>query len=338
MTSSLATQDRTPERGQILVIFTIALVTLIGVVGLVIDVGATFAQRRTEQNVADLAALGGATTYLNTPGDAFTRRTAAQASAVAIASQNGFASGVGGVSLAVNVAGDANYGSVSVAITKPHVNAFVRLLGFGSWDVSVDATAVASQKPNAAKGLLPLLFNEQAFPDATCDLSTGTCANEIQIYQAPQSGSEDVPQDATQFNWTIFCIANGNPCNANSNGVEDIMEGGGTETYITIDEMIGPLNAGSHTTLYDSLEAWEGELVPVPIVCTTNYDRSPLPTCPYDGAMVGFAYFYLVDSDKSSKSIQGFFVSPVEAEELHYVPTAGQASLQTGTYGLRLTQ
>ena len=50
-----------------------------------------------------------------------------------------------------------------------------------------------------------------------------------EVYQLPGTGNEDVPQDATQFNWTIFCTASGNPCNANSNDVRDIINGGGSE-------------------------------------------------------------------------------------------------------------
>ena len=53
------------ERGQILVIFVLALVAIIGGVGLVIDGGFAFAQRRAEQNAADLGAFAGANALLN---------------------------------------------------------------------------------------------------------------------------------------------------------------------------------------------------------------------------------------------------------------------------------
>jgi uncharacterized membrane protein len=51
---------REAERGQILVLFTLAIVAIIGVLGLVLDGGSAFAQRRDEQNVSDLAAMAGA--------------------------------------------------------------------------------------------------------------------------------------------------------------------------------------------------------------------------------------------------------------------------------------
>ena len=52
--------------GQIIVIFALGLVAMIAMVGLVLDGGSTFAQRRGQQNAADLAALAGANQYLLT--------------------------------------------------------------------------------------------------------------------------------------------------------------------------------------------------------------------------------------------------------------------------------
>ena len=49
-------------------------------------------------------------------------------------------------------------------------------------------------------------------------------------------------EDATQFNWTIFCTASGNPCNGNSDGVRDIIDGFGEATTISLNDDIGPLN------------------------------------------------------------------------------------------------
>ena len=45
------------QRGQILVLFALSLVAIIAAVGLVLDGGSAFAQRRSEQNAADVAAL-----------------------------------------------------------------------------------------------------------------------------------------------------------------------------------------------------------------------------------------------------------------------------------------
>ena len=56
----MTNRSRDRQRGQILVLFTLALVAMIAMVGLVIDGGAAYAQRRAQQNAADLAALAGA--------------------------------------------------------------------------------------------------------------------------------------------------------------------------------------------------------------------------------------------------------------------------------------
>ena len=84
------------ERGQILIMFALAIFVIVGVIGLVLDGGAAYAQRRAEQGVADLAAMAGATAFLNTPGDAATKNAAADAAARSIATQNGYTHGVNG--------------------------------------------------------------------------------------------------------------------------------------------------------------------------------------------------------------------------------------------------
>jgi len=110
---------------------------------------------------------------------------------------------------------------------------------------------------------------------------------EDQEPELPGSGNEDVPQDATQFNWTVFCAGDGGgTCEGDSSDVGDIMNGGGNDTVVYVDDDIGPLNAGSHTTLLDSgsssLVEHIGESFPVPIVDDA-------------GNMVGFGYFHLID-------------------------------------------
>ncbi len=330
MTTTQTTQELAPmdtprrDRGQILVIFAIALMAIVAMVGLVLDGGSAFAQRREEQNVADLAAMAGATAHLNTKGDAATKQAAAIAAANQIALDNRYvADPANGFTIDVNVTNTSFYGQVQVQITRPHRNNFAAVLGMSTWPVSVTATARSSGQPNAAIGAMPLLFNEDAFPGAICDEDAGGCVPEV--YQLPGTGNEDVPQDATQFNWTIFCTASGNPCNANSNGVRAIINGGGEATTINLNDDIGPLNAGAHTTLFTALEPYVGGVFPVPVVND-------------EGDMVGWAYFKLLSTEGASdKVIRGYFVSPVNAEQLIVTPTGGTASLETGVYTIKLT-
>ena len=51
---------------------------------------------------------------------------------------------------------------------------------------------------------MPLLFNEAAFPH-------GVGSTREMFFNEPGTGTEDVPQDETTFNWTVYCTANGNP-------------------------------------------------------------------------------------------------------------------------------
>lgn len=311
------------ERGQVLIIFVIAIFAIIGMVGLVLDGGSAYAQRRNEQNVADIASLAGATAYLNTTGNATAKSAAAAAAAQELSIANGFTHGTGGVVVNVIVASNTLAATVQVDITKPHRNNFVAILGMPTWAVSVTATALSTANPNAVNGAMPLLFNAEAFPGAICNENVGGCVPEV--YQLPGTGNEDVPQDATQFNWTIFCTANGNPCNANSNGVRDLIQGIGSSTTVSIGDDIGPLNSGSHTTLFTALEAHVGGIFPVPIVDDA-------------GDMVGFAYFKLLGVEGGSeKVIRGYFVSPINGDELVVNPNAGQATLDTGVYKITLT-
>jgi Flp pilus assembly protein TadG len=311
------------ERGQILVLFALAVVVIVGMMGLVLDGGAAFAQRRAEQGVADLSAMAGATAYLNTQGTVADKTAAADAAARAIATANGYTNGAEGATVDIVVAGFGFGATVRANITDDHANNFAALMGMPSWNVSVTAAAETSERPNGALGAMPLLFNSEAFPGAICDETAGPCTPEV--YQMPGTGNEDVPQDATQFNWTIFCTASGNPCNGDSDGVREIIDGFGTSTTIYLNDDIGPLNAGSHTTLFNALEAEAvGGVWPVPIVTD-------------DGDMVGWAYFKLLSVEgEDEKVIRGYFVSPVNAIQLVVSPTGGDSQLNTGVYVLGL--
>ena len=321
------------ERGQILILFVLAVVAIVGMLGLVLDGGAAYAQRRAEQGVADLASMAGATAYLNTQGDVGTKTAAADAAARAIATANGYTNGVDDAVVDIVIAGNTSGAIVRANVTDKHNNNFAGLLGMPTWDVAVTAAAEASDRPNGAMGAMPLLFNEAAFP-ANCDETAGTCV--VQTYQMPGNGNEDVPQDATQFNWTIFCMAGGNNCNANSDGVREIIDGNAADScspgeienrtpcVIYTDDNIAPLNSGSHTTLFNSLEAHVGDAFPVPIVDN-------------DGVMVGFAYFRLLSVEGGSeKVIKGYFISPVNVSQLVVNPDHANADLNTGVIKLDL--
>jgi Flp pilus assembly protein TadG len=285
-----STESRASERGQALVFFVIALVAIIGMTGLVLDGGGAFAQRRDEQNGADLAVIGAAVAHANTPGDFFTRKTAAVTKAVQVAAANGYTEGAGGVNVTVTVTPIGNFSArYTVRIDKPHRNSFAGLLGQPSWPVSASAQAVTGV-PNGANGVMPLIFNQQAFLPPADPWSS-------QIYSEPPPGPEDIPQDSTTFNWTVYCTAGGSECNADSDVVSDLIDQFGEDHTVYIGDEINPLNAGSHTTLYGDLSQWIGYEFPVGVVDD-------------DGNFIGVAIFHLVAIDGApEKEIIGYFTT-----------------------------
>ena len=298
--------EPTRERGQLLVVFALALVGIIGTVGLVIDGGSTFVQRRDEQNVADAAAMAAGYAYLE--GTDFT------VAAHNVAAANGYTDGASSTTVMVTESND----EITVTVTRPHQNYFAGVLGFASWPVSTTAT-VASGIPNGASGAMPLIFNKKAW-----DKSGNKDKDHPQAFDEPGTGNQDVPQTDQTFNWTVFCTANGNPCNGDSSTVSDMIQGDGSEATVYLNDLIGPLNAGSHTTLFDDLANHVGTPWPVAIV-----DDS--------GAMVGWAYFHITGSvGGSTKQIQGWFDNKVNEPPLRISPTGGTPTTFTGSYRVYL--
>ena len=298
------------QRGQMLALFAICLVAIIAMTGLVIDGGMTLTQRREEQNTADAAAMAGAYAYATT-SNASTAINEARDTAAA----NGYTHGQDGAIVTVSVSFSGGLATVTANVTKPHRNYFSGIVGFGSWDVSVTASAIAGS-PNAAMGAMPLLFNKKTFTSGYGQ------ANEV-AFDEPGVGDEDVPQTANQFNWTVYCTANGNPCNANTETVDDLINGGG-DTVVKLTDEIGPLNAGAHAALFSSLAAFVGQEFPVAIVND-------------DGEMQGWAIFRITGSvGGDTKQIRGQFVSPVNASSLKIVPGGG-AAINFGDTDVRLT-
>ena len=183
-----------------------------------------------------------------------------------MATANGYVEGTSGVDIEFSMNAGSFFNEATVNLDKPHRNNFAAILGMPTWDVGVTATARSTFQANGARGAMPLLFNAEAFPGAVCNEEAGPCTP--QVYQLPGTGSEDVPQDATQFNWTIFCTASGNPCNANSRRCRCAHQRRKAPIrVIYLDDDIGPLNAGAHTTLFDELfDNAIGDLFPVPVV------------------------------------------------------------------------
>jgi Flp pilus assembly protein TadG len=298
-------RDRRSEEGQIIVLFALAAVAMIAMVGLVIDGGGVFAQRRAEQNGADLAAVAGANAYMNTPGVAATRRAAAITAANAVASRNGYVHGTDNMVVTVAVDYLASGANVTVGVGKPHRNSFASIVpGQASWTVTVTATAVAGVIDTAV-GAAPWTMNINAFnPDGTPKYGAGN----------PQDFGEsngDYPTSALDIAWTDFNGFN----NVNSAEVKAIIDGSNVVTAtFDFQQYLGQHNQGNHTTLFGDVDNHlAGHDVPIPIV-------GPGPCQPngqVDGCFKGWAMFHVISAaGGSSKTITGYFTGNFKTQPL----------------------
>ena len=297
---------RERESGQLLVVFALALIAMIGMTGLILDGGDTFVQRREQQNVADTAAMAAGYAGIGGYG--------VDAAAAAVASANGFVNGTNGTTISVT----SGSGLYTVTITKPHRNNFAGAVGFASWNVTTTAT-VRAGVPNGAYGAMPLIFNTKAFAKLANKNSSVPAS-----FDEPGNGPTDVPQTNASFNWTVFCTANGNPCNGDSNTVKGLIDGNGTDKTVYLNDLIGPLNAGAHTTLFDALSSKVGKSFAVAMVNDA-------------GALQSWAWFHLTGSvGGSTKQISGWFEDQVNAAPLSISNTGGTPAGATGGYTVDL--
>jgi Flp pilus assembly protein TadG len=283
------------ERGQILVLFTLAIVAVIAMVGLVIDGGATFAQRRSQQNAADLAAIAGANAYLNTNGSVAARTAAAIAAARAAASRNGYVDGTASTSVPVSVTLLSAGARVNVGVQRPHDNTFARIVpGQGQWPVSVVAAADTGTIDTAI-GAAPWIMHIDAFNGDGSPKFTES---------NPQDFGEvngDYPVGPLDIAWTDYNGSN----NVNTNEVRQIIQGDNIVTA-TFDfgQYIGQHNQGNHTALYSEVDTHlSGTDVPIPIT-----GPCPAPNQSNQGCFKGWAMFHVISAQGgSAKDITGWF-------------------------------
>ncbi|HYX86444.1 MAG TPA: pilus assembly protein TadG-related protein [Gaiellales bacterium] len=139
------------ERGQTLPLICFFVVTLIGVCGLVVDLGNAYVQRRSTQNVADAAALAGAQAI---PTGNW------QAAAQQVANTNKKAGD--GVTITYN-------GSDTVTVTVSRTASAYLLRVFGKSSIGVSATAKATvESVGQIKGhVSPYAVTVQAYANGT---------------------------------------------------------------------------------------------------------------------------------------------------------------------------
>lgn len=328
------------QRGQILVVFILALVAIVAGVGLVIDGGFAFAQRRAEQNAADLAALAGASALLNGQDPT--------AAALASTDGNGFEDGQGGVAVSVVVTPK----TVTVDITAPHANYFAGVVGQPSWDVSVTATALTGI-PTQFMGVAPFILSQDLFDPAT-GLPFVDFTVPYDFTKTTGSGS-DAPITFSNMAWTNLGTGN-----VSAKDVKDALDGTvPINANLLLNQYVGQKNNGVKNTLFDTNSPNQPSVnttlagldVAVPIV------GPPIPgeTYCYNaagasdgtntvGCFRGWALFHVVSAQKNgggeAGTITGYFLTGLtrsaSVEDVCAVSDTACAGFFHGTYVIKL--
>lgn len=166
-------QRRRTQRGQTLVVVVLLMTALIGVLGLVIDVGYAYSERRQIQNAADAAALNGARqidaqisngnqtgsdqqvvlaiqqyiTAYNLTVNASGNSPAFLQSAIYVDELGATTYGVVGTQPSTQIPSGA--AGVKVVVQEPWTPFIMEALGFSSFTIAASATAVSASQPNA---------------------------------------------------------------------------------------------------------------------------------------------------------------------------------------------
>jgi Flp pilus assembly protein TadG len=295
--------DRSRKRGQILVIFAMGLVAIIAGVGLVIDGGFTFAQRRAEQNAADLAAFAGANALLNGQN--------ATAAAMAASAVNGYTHGSGGTTVNVSLTTT----TVKVDITSPHANYFAGVVGQSSWPVSVTATALAGV-PTKMSGVAPFILSQEVF-DPDSGLPYVDYTTDFDFEKTTGQGS-DTPLTLTNMAWTNLGTGN-----VSTKDIKDALDGTAPiNADLAINDYIGQSNNGVHNALFDSNSqpsietTLAGKDVAVPIVGPPIDGQTFCNDGSHDtGCFRGWAMFHVVSATKrgggDEGTITGYFLTGI---------------------------
>ena len=311
MNPTTRTTSRKKERGQVIVIFALALVAIIGMVGLVLDGGSAYAMRRDEQTAADLAALAAANDYVLNSDSAL-----AIARGRTVAAANGYQHGANGVTVSVVIT-TSNGAEATVDISAPHRNNFASIMGMPTWTVSTTARA-QSGYPDSANGAGPIIFSIDAFGTNGTPLAAFGDPNHPYTFGETNG---DIPASAGDIAWTNY--GNGN---LDSDAVSDIIVGTSVvNKTIAFGEYIGQVNQGNHATLFGEMDADMSD---------TNI---PVPVVDHNGNFQGWATFHVVSADQGAKQITGYFVSPYVNSRLTIKACGfGGCPRYLGTLGLNL--
>lgn len=336
--------SRSGQRGQILPLFALGLVAIVAGVGLVIDGGFAFAQRRAEQNAADLAAFAGANALLNGQD--------ATAAALAAAAANDYTHGTGGVVVTVTVGPK----TVQVDIGAPHQNYFAGVIpGQGTWQVGVTATALTGI-PTKFLGVAPFILSQDVFDPVTGLPSAQYTVPTVPFEFTKTTGSgSDAPITFSNMAWTNLGTGN-----VSGNDVKDALDGSAPiNADLLLNQYVGQHNNGVQNDLFNTNSPSQPSInttlaglnVAVPIV------GIPIPGQDFcfnsagvsDGTNVvgcfrGWALFHVVSAEKNGGgedgTITGYFLTGItrsaSADDVCAVTDATCAGFFKGIYVIKL--
>jgi len=328
------TQRNSNEYGQILVIFVVALIVLLGFLALIIDGGNLFLQRRAAQNAADAGAMAGAA-ELCLP-DNYSFASPEHAAITYATSYNTADTAIPEV--------DGVHGVVTVTTQISSSSFFAHFVGFP--ELTAQASAAAACCPaTAGMGVLPIAWACRAPISGTLEDKTDCSENAItyaevisyvnnypspipkELYIVMDSQSE--PDDLADI-----CMSEGGwlDCDLDNDGDDDLIANGG-RSWLDLDgagggssELVSWINngfpedldtpvwlggqSGVANNVFQNAGGKVGEIVTVPVfdkIC----DDYPTEACGLEGGddiintagglyyhrVIGFAAFYITCVD-----------------------------------------
>ena len=232
-----STTERRGERGQILVLFAVALGVLFLAAAIAFDAGMLFLERRDQQNAADAASLAGAR-YIQTSSSyngtcAGAAGNAAANAACEVALANDFDDATSDENVIVDIPPvDGEFknfpGFVQVRIEATRAPIFAGIMGQSDWDVGT--MAVAANQPGISYSFGMMALNETACK-AIHISGTGT-VNSASSVQSNSNGEDCGPGDPPYgFSRTGAGVLNVTAPDAVCRSVSEIQDhGSGTMT------------------------------------------------------------------------------------------------------------
>ncbi len=347
-----AGEERGRERGQVIVLLALSLIVMLLFVGLVVDVGNGYAQRRSTQNVADFAALAAARVVMANQGTPGTFTDANVVTAInTTLTDNGIAAG-SFTAVYVDASGNplsANVGSGSipaaafgakVEVTHSFGTYFVGVAGMSTWTATSTATARGGWKlgSQVMEGeLLPIAVN---FESLTNSCPTGVPTSSCTPVDMTNPGN-NLNLTPGQFGWLSWDGDGRTP------HLCDMLDGTFSSPAYVVPpngSIVIPGNTGvsnsscvnnNMNTIIDSTKTY---LVPIVSPGTGNYPGTSIPyppTCsPCNGSnakfnIIGFAGFQFTQFD-DIRNVSGvvrrwFFLGPPNASVTSSTPGASLA-------------